>query len=116
MAEIEIWHNPKCSTSRNALALLRERGVEPKIVEYLKTPPTATRIEAVLKMLGKEPREVMRKKEEAYAMLGLADPRKKRKDLVAAMASHPILIERPIVIRGKKAALGRPAENVLSVL
>jgi arsenate reductase len=116
MADIELWHNPRCSTSRNALALLRERGVEPKVIEYLKDPPSATRIDAVLKMLGKEPRELMRKKEAEYAKLGLADPKKSRKDLVSAMASYPILIERPVAIRGRKAALGRPAERVLELV
>src|SRR5436189_2598863 len=103
MADIELWHNPRCTTSKNALALLRERGVEPKIVEYLKSPPSAARIDAVLKMLGKEPRDLMRKKEAEYATLGLANPKRTRKELVAAMASHPILIERPVAIRGKKA-------------
>lgn len=116
MSDVELWHNPRCSTSRNALALLRERGVEPKIVEYLKAPPSAARLEKVLKMLGKEPRELMRKKEAEYRDLGLDDPKKTKKELVQAMVEHPILIERPVAIRGDRAALGRPAEKVLEVL
>lgn len=116
MADIELWHNPRCSTSRNALQLLRDRGVEPTIVEYLKAPPSAARLEKVLKMLGKEPRELMRKKEAEYRDLGLDDPKKSRKELVKAMVEHPILIERPVVLRGERAILGRPAEKVLEIL
>ncbi len=115
-SDVELWHNPRCGTSRNALSLLRERGVEPTIVEYLKTPPSAARLEKVLKMLGLEPRELMRKKEAQYRELGLDDPKKTKKELVKAMVEHPILIERPIAIRGERAALGRPAEKVLEIL
>jgi arsenate reductase (glutaredoxin) len=116
MDEIELWHNPRCTTSRNALSMLRERGVEPKVVEYLKTPPDAKRLEQVLKALKKSPREIMRKKEAVYAELDLDDTKKTDAQLVRAMAEHPILIERPIAIRRKRAVLGRPAEKVLEIL
>jgi len=114
---VTIYHNPRCSKSRQTLALLQDRGIEPEIVEYLKTPPDAKAIDRLLKLLGKEPREVMRKGEEPYKALGLADPGKSRQELIAAMAANPILIERPIVVKdNKKAALGRPPEQVLDIL
>jgi len=114
--EVLIYHNPRCAKSRAALKLLRERGVEPRVVEYLKTPPSQAEIERLLKMLGMEPRALMRRKEKAYKALGLDDPSLKRRDLVRAMHEHPILIERPIVVRGERAVLGRPPERVLELL
>jgi len=113
MARYEILHNPRCTKSRETLARLTDAGVAPTVVEYLKDPPTAARIREILQLLGlDDPRALMRTKEPVYAELGLAkvtDPKK----LVAAMAAHPILIERPIVIKdGKRAVLGRPPENV----
>jgi arsenate reductase len=113
---VTIYHNPRCSKSRQALQLLRERGVEPEIYEYLKTPPDATTLSQVLEMLGLEPRELMRKKEKEYKELGLNNPELSREQLIAAMVEHPKLIERPIVIKEGKAALGRPPEHVLDVL
>ena len=113
---VTIWHNPRCSKSRQTLALLRERGVEPEIVEYLKTPPAAGELEAVLEKLGMEPRELMRRKEAAYREAGLDDPALGRRALVEAMTANPVLIERPVVLAGDKAALGRPPENVLAIL
>lgn len=113
---VTIWHNPRCSKSRQTLALLRERGVEPEIVEYLKTPPAAGELEAVLEKLGMEPRDLMRRKEAAYKETGLDDPALGRRQLVEAMVAHPVLIERPVVLAGGKAALGRPPENVLAIL
>ncbi len=113
---VTIWHNPRCSKSRQTLALLRERGVEPQIVEYLKTPPAAEELEAVLGKLGMEPRDLMRRKEAAYRDAGLDDPALGRRHLVEAMAAHPVLIERPVVLAQGKAALGRPPENVLAIL
>jgi arsenate reductase len=95
---------------------LRERGVEPEIVEYLKTPPTAAELETVLDMLGMEPRDLIRGKENEYQALGLADASLSRAQLVAAMAAHPRLIERPVAISGKRAVLGRPTEKVLELL
>ena len=113
---VTIYHNPRCSKSRQTLALLRERGIEPEVVEYLKTPPDTARLGALLDMLGLAPRDVMRRKEAPYTELGLDDPTLGRDALIAAMAAHPILIERPIVVSGPKAALGRPPEAVLAIL
>ena len=113
---VTIYHNPKCSTSRNALVLLRERGVEPKIVEYLKAPPSRTKLAALIKAMGIKPRELLRKKEAAYADLKLADPKWKDADIIAKMVEYPILIERPIVEGPKGVRLGRPAERVLEAL
>lgn len=111
----EIWHNPRCSKSRQTLALLEERGIHPQVVEYLKRPPSARRLDQVLKMLGREPRELMRTKEKVYAELGLAGVRA-RKALIAAMVAHPALIERPVVIVADRAAVGRPPEAVLELI
>lgn len=113
---IEIYHNPRCSKSRQTLELIREKGVEPEIREYLKTPPDRKTLERILNMLGLEPRDLMRKKEREYKELGLDDPNLTRSDLIQAMIDHPKLIERPIVISGDKAALGRPPESVLDIL
>ncbi|HEB78532.1 MAG TPA: arsenate reductase (glutaredoxin), partial [Methylothermaceae bacterium] len=94
-----------------------ERGVEPKIIEYLKTPPTKEELEEILAKLGMtEPRQLMRTKEKIYKELGLDDPELGREQLIQAMVEHPILIERPIVIAGDKAAIGRPPEKVLEIL
>ena len=113
MARFEIFHNPRCGKSRQTLARLTDAGIEPTVVEYLTAPPTKARLQEILKLLGfDDPRQLMRTKEPIYAELGLAkvaDPQK----LLAAMVAHPILIERPIVIKdGKRAVLGRPPENV----
>jgi len=113
---VTIWHNPRCSKSRGTLDLLRERGIAPVIIDYQKNPPDAEAIEHALKLLGKQPRELMRKGEAVYAGLGLDDPRLTRKQLVDAMADNPILIERPIVFANGKAAIGRPPEAALAIL
>ena len=113
---VTIYHNPRCSKSRQALQLLRERGIEPQIVEYLKTPPTADEIETVLSKLGLEPRAAMRAKETAYRDAGMGDESLSRRALIELMVANPIVIERPIVVNGARAALGRPPENVLSIL
>jgi arsenate reductase len=113
---VTIYHNPRCSKSRAALKLLQDRGVEPKIVEYLKTPPDAKTLDGFLKTLGMEPRELMRRKEAPYGENDLADESLGRAALIEAMVANPVLIERPIVVNGKKVALGRPPENVLDVL
>ncbi|HYM30051.1 MAG TPA: arsenate reductase (glutaredoxin) [Candidatus Cybelea sp.] len=113
---VTIWHNPRCSKSRETLALLRERGLAPRIVEYLADPPTRTELDRVLKLLGREPRDAMRKGESEYKALKLDDAKLSRQQLIAAMVAHPILIERPIVLSGTKAALGRPPEAVLEIL
>ena len=113
---ITIYHNPRCSKSRQALQLLRDKGIEPIIVEYLKTPPDKSTLKALLVMLAMEPRELMRRKEKEYKELGLADPAVDDEALLEAMIEHPRLIERPVVVNGDKAALGRPPEKILDVL
>ena len=111
---VTMYHNPRCNTSRKTLALLREKGVEPVIVEYLKTPPSASELKKILGQLKMPAAMLVRKKEAAAAGI---DPKALSEDaLVAAMVKNPIIIERPIVISGAKAALGRPPEAVLSVL
>ena len=113
---VTIYHNPRCSKSRATLALLEENGVSPRIVEYLKTPPSKEEMGRILDGLGMEPRDLMRKKEAPYAARGLAEDSHSSEALIDAMRADPILIERPIVVKGAKAALGRPPENVLKLL
>ncbi|MES9941951.1 MAG: arsenate reductase (glutaredoxin) [Candidatus Thiodiazotropha sp. 6PLUC2] len=113
---IEIYHNPRCSKSRQTLQLLQEQGLEPDIVEYLKTPPDKKTLEKILNMLGLEPRDLMRKKESEYKENHLDDASLTRKQLIDAMIAHPKLIERPIVIKDGKAAIGRPPEKVLELI
>jgi arsenate reductase len=109
-----IYHNPRCTKSRETLKLLEEKGEKPTIVEYLTSPPSATELKRILKMLGKSPREILRSKEAKDAGV---DPEKLSDDqLVAAMVRNPVVIERPIVVKGNKAALGRPPEAVLGIL
>jgi arsenate reductase len=115
MSKVTIWHNPRCSTSRKTLSLLEQHGLQPTIVDYLKTPPGADELKSVLKKLHMKPRELMRKKEQAYKDLGLDDETLSDDKLIKAMAENPILIERPVVIFGPRAALGRPPENVLDL-
>ena len=113
---VTIYHNPRCSKSRQTLGLLQENNVEPEIIEYLKTPPDVATLEKLLDMLGLEPRELIRKKEKEYKENDLANPELSRDELIAAMVANPKLIERPIVVKGDKAALGRPPELVLDIL
>lgn len=114
--QVKIYHNPRCSKSRQTLALLRERGLEPQVIEYLQTPPSVKELDAILVMLGKSPREVMRRHEAPYAEQNLDDPAKSRADLLAAMVAHPVLIERPIVVANGKAAIGRPPQDALAIV
>jgi arsenate reductase len=114
--DVTIYHNPRCSKSRATLDLLREHGHQPRIVEYLKNPPSETELAAILKLLGMEPRELMRCKEEDYARANLDDPGLTREELIRALHDHPRLIERPIVLANGKAALGRPPESVVEIL
>lgn len=114
MASVTIWHNPRCSKSRATLSLLEQHGLQPVVVEYLKTPPSADDIKTTLKKLHMTARDLMRKGEPVYKELKLADETSDDK-LIAAMAKNPVLIERPIVFFGKRAALGRPPENVLDL-
>lgn len=113
---VTIYHNPRCSKSRATLKILEEKGIEPTIIEYLKTPPDASLLDSFLGKLGMEPRQLMRKGEAPYKELGLANKAKDRAALIDAMVANPILIERPIVVNGEKVALGRPPENVLGIL
>lgn len=113
---VTILHNPRCSKSRAMLSLLRDRGVEPKIVDYIETPPTAGELREILAKLGLGPRDVIRKGEKIYKELELADESLSDTALITAMVGNPILIERPIVVKDEKAALGRPPENVLKIL
>ena len=113
---ITIYHNPRCSKSRQTLQLLRDRGIEPQIIEYLDTPPDAATLDRLLAGLGMAPRELVRCKEAPYTALELADESLDRAVLIAAMVANPILIERPIVVNGDKVALGRPPESVLEIL
>jgi len=115
MSKIKIWHNPRCSKSRNALALLEEKGVDVEVVKYLDTPPSKVELVQMLKMLGISARELMRTKEEIYKELNLNNETDEDK-LIAAMLANPKLIERPIVIKDAKAAIGRPMENIIELL
>jgi arsenate reductase (glutaredoxin) len=113
---VKIYHNPRCSKSRQTLQLLQDHAVEPQIVEYLKTPPSVAELRKVLQMLGIGPRELMRTKEPEYKQSGADNPGLSEAELIELMIAHPKLIERPIVIKDGKAALGRPPEQVLDIL
>ena len=113
---VTIYHNPRCSKSRQTLALLEERDVNPEIVLYLEAPLSTDVIATILEKLGKSPRDIMRKGEAPYKDLNLSDATKADAALILAMAENPILIERPIVVSGAKAAIGRPPEAVLDIL
>ncbi len=113
---ITIYHNPRCSKSRQTLQLLEQHGIQPEVIKYLETPPDETTLKALLDMLGLEPRQLMRQKETEYQALGLDNPKLDRDSLIRAMVEHPKLIERPIVVKNGKAALGRPPEDVLEIL
>lgn len=111
-----IYHNPRCSTSRNTLELLREAGVEPEIVEYLKAPPSRTKLKKLIRTAGIGVRDAMRRKEALYAELGLDDPQLSDDQLIDAMVANPILIERPLVETDKGVRLARPIEKVKEIL
>lgn len=115
MSDITIYHNPRCSKSRTTLALLEEHGITPRVVLYLETPPDAQEIERLLACLGTSADKLVRRGEAEYKACGLGKD-SSDKDIIAAMASHPKLIERPIVVKGKQAVLGRPPENVLELI
>ncbi len=110
-----IYHNPKCGTSRNALALIREAGDEPEIIEYLKDPPGRARIAELIDMMGITPRQLLREKGTPYAELGLDDESLTGEELIGHMVEHPILMNRPVVVRDGKAVLARPSETVLAL-
>jgi arsenate reductase (glutaredoxin) len=113
---VVIWHNPKCATSRKVLELIRARGVEPRIVDYVKSPPSAAQIKTVLAEMGMKPRELLRRRGTAFDALGLDDPKRTDAELIAAMAAHPILIERPVVRSQKGTRLCRPVERLKEIL
>lgn len=112
MSKYTIYHNPRCSKSRQTLQLLEQQGIAPDIVLYLETPPDVGEIKALLKKLGIGARDLLRKGEDAYKENKLSDNSLSDDELVTAMAAHPKLIERPIVVKGARAVLGRPPENV----
>ncbi len=116
MGKITIYHNPRCSKSRQTLAILEEHKIEPEVVLYLETPPKKQELIELLTLLGKSPREILRKSEVAYKEKNLGDSTLSDSALIAAMLDEPKLIERPIVVSGKKAVLGRPPENVLELI
>ena len=113
---ITIYYNPRCSKSRATLELLKTNNREPEVIEYLNAPPAKETLEAILGMLGMEPRDLMRTHEKEYAEAGLDNPDLSRAELIAAMIQYPRLIERPIVVTDGKAAIGRPPEKVLDIL
>lgn len=114
---VTIYHNPRCSKSRETLALLQERGIEPEVVLYLQTPPTRDTLKILLQKLGMQSiRQLMRTKEPLYHELGLAEETKSEAELIAALVDNPSLIERPIVINGDQARIGRPPEAVLGII
>ncbi len=113
---LKLYHNPRCSKSRAALKLLEERGLEPEVVLYLDAPPSASELKKLLKELGLKPRELLRTKEAPYKALGLDDPGVSDARIIDAMAANPVLIERPILVAGTRAIIGRPPEKVLEIL
>ena len=113
---LKIYHNPRCSKSRQTLQLLKDNNLEPEVVKYLETPPSAAELEEILELLGLEPRELMRRKEKEYKALGLDDPNLSRGCSTIAWISASRLIERPIVIKDGRAVIGRPPEKVLELL
>ena len=116
MSNFTIYHNPRCSKSRQTLTLLEENGITPTVITYLDNPPSAKELKSLLRQLDLSPRDLMRKTESAYTTAGLKNENLTDSELIAAMVSHPILIERPIVTNGKKAVLGRPPKNVLELI
>ena len=114
--EVTIYHNPRCSKSRETLALIQQQGLQPKIIEYLKTPPSHQQLDSILRGLEIEPRGLMRTGESEYAELELSNPSLSRDQLIAIMIEHPKLIERPIVVAGDQIVIGRPPEAVLAIL
>lgn len=116
MSTATIYHNPKCGTSRNVLAMLREAGIEPVVVEYLKSPPSRATLAALIRAAGLSVRDAVRAKESLYTELGLDDPATSDEDLLSAMLEHPILINRPFVVTSQGTRLCRPADVVKEIL
>ena len=116
MSKVAIYHNPLCGTSRNTLAMIRNAGIEPEIIEYLKTPPSREALKEIAQATGAPLRDLIRSKEPQYQELGLDDTRKSEEQLLDAMLAHPVLINRPIVITAMGTRLCRPSERVLDIL
>jgi len=116
MSEYTIYHNPRCSKSRQTLTILQEKGIQPEIILYLETPLDANELSRLIKKLGIQVRDLLRKGEDDYKQLGLKDPSMSETDILDAMSRHPKLIERPILVKGDNAVLGRPPENVLELI
>lgn len=116
MSQPKIYHNPRCSKSRATLQLLRDRGFDPEVVEYLKEPPTPDELDRILQMLAIEPRDLARRQEHAYEQADLSDPGLSRSEIIRRMVANPVVIERPVVVHGSRAAVGRPPEAVLKIL
>ncbi|HHJ35058.1 MAG TPA: arsenate reductase (glutaredoxin) [Gammaproteobacteria bacterium] len=114
--KVRVYHNPGCSKCRLTMEILDDKGVDTSVIEYLNTPPNHDELNEMLDLLGVEPREIMRKHEAPYRENGLDDPGLSREQLIQAMIEHPILMERPIIINGNKATIGRPPEKVLDIL
>ena len=113
---VTIWHNPRCSKSRQTLELLRAKGIEPAVREYLKQPPTRAEVEKLIDLMGGEAKDLIRDGEAEFKTLGRKKAELTRSDIARAIAAHPILLQRPIVVSGKRAAIGRPPEAVLPLL
>ena len=116
MSEVTIYHNPGCSKSRQTLALLAENGIQPRVVHYLDTPPSLSELRELLQLLELDARGLLRTKEAPYAELNLADAAISEDDILQAISTNPILLERPIIVCGDRAVIGRPPENVLELL
>jgi arsenate reductase (glutaredoxin) len=114
--ELTIYHNPNCGTSRKVLGMLRESGVEPRVIEYLKTPPSRAELLQLLASMGMTPRQLLRRKGTPFDELGLDDPAKSDAELIDAILAHPILMERPVVVTDKGVRVCRPAEKVTELL
>ena len=113
---ITLWHNPRCSKSRQTLELLRKKGIEPAVREYLKQPPSKAEVETLIGLVGGEAQELIRDGEPEFKKLGRKKSELSKADIAKAIAAHPVLLQRPIVVAGKRAAIGRPPEAVLSLL
>jgi len=116
MDMVTIYHNPSCGTSRKVLGMLRQSGTEPKVIEYLKTPPSKAELKNLLKQMGMTPRQLLRRRGTPFDELGLADPGKTDDQLIDAILAHPILMERPVVVSDKGVRLCRPPDKVLEIL
>lgn len=116
MSDFTIYHNPRCSKSRQTLALLKEHNIDPAVVPYMDSPPSVDKLKELIHQLGISARDLLRKNESLYKELGLNDPELGEDQLLRAMADNPRLMERPIVVKGERAVLGRPPENVLELI